>query len=130
MALLYAKLRSVTNRRNAPTDPPYVHFNMLNQRWCSGPNQRALQRRSHVSLGSKSLHIKDPLCTRSMPLNPTALMCYIVAPFSTSIPTLSPSPMEVIKRALFTLDHRASRRWALQLPCLIRNSLCGSLEMT
>lgn len=38
--------------------------------------------------------------------------------------------MEVIRHDLFTLDHRGSKSWALRLPCLRCNSLCGSLEMT
>lgn len=57
--------------------------------------------------GSKGLHIRDPLCAKgSIPLNPAALMCHIVAPFSSLIPTLSLSPMEVISRALFLPDQR------------------------
>lgn len=88
---------------------------------------QALQRNFYVSQGSKGLHIRDPLCARSVPLNPAALMCHIVAPFSSLIPTLSLSPMEVIRRALFMLDQRAGHD---DLPCLMCNSLCGSLEMT
>lgn len=55
-------------------------------------------------------------------------MCHIVAPFSSLIPTLSLRPMEVISRALFLLDQRVGGHH--DLPCLMRNSLCRSLEMT
>lgn len=79
--------------------------------------------------GSKGLHIRDPLCAKgSVPLNPAALMCHIVAPFSSFIPTLSLRPMEVISRALFLLDQRVGGHH--DLPCLMRNPLRGSLEMT
>lgn len=79
-------------------------------------------------LGFKELHIRDPLCVRSVPLNPTALMCHILALFSALIHALLPCPMEVIRRAPFLLDRRANKRLVLQMSCHMCNPLC-QLEM-
>ncbi|KAI9539111.1 hypothetical protein NQZ68_009188 [Dissostichus eleginoides] len=62
--------------------------------------------------------MKDPLCAQICALDPAALMCHIVAAFSTGMPTLSLSPMEHqgelgIITAVFHL-----------------RLLCGSLAMT
>lgn len=77
-------------------------------------------------LGFKELHIRDPLCIRSVPLNTAALMCHILAPFSALIHALLPCPMEVIRRVPFLPDHKANKRLLLQMSCHIGNSLCGS----
>lgn len=80
-------------------------------------DQSAHQRSFHVIQGSKGLHIKDLLCTRSEPLNPPTLMCHTVAPFSSLLPTLSLTPMEVIKRALFRMITEPAR--AGHYDCLV-----------
>lgn len=54
-------------------------------------------------------------------------MCHIVT-LPSLILTLSLSPMEVIRRAMFTFDQSVGGCY--DLPCLMSNSLYGSLEMT
>lgn len=102
-----------------------IHFDILNQIWSSGFTKQ------HFKRIYMSVRVQRPIIwktrsePRSVPLNPTALMCHIVAPFSTLIPTLSLSPMEVIKRALFMFDHSTSESWALRPPRLICDSSAG-----
>lgn len=104
------------------TKDPFQHVNPALQ---FRPHQTALQRDFHVSQGSRSCVWKAHSVPRSVPLDPTALMFYIVAPFSTLMPTLSLSPMEVIKRTLFMLDHSTSQSWTLRVPCLMCDSSAG-----
>ena len=85
-----------------------IHFNMLNQLWSLGLTKQHFKGISTSVRVQRAFIWKTHSVPRSVPLNPPALMYHIVAPFSTVIPTLSPSPMEVIKRALFMLDHCTS----------------------
>lgn len=57
-------------------------------------------------------------------MNVAALMCHIVATLPSLIPTLSLSPMEVIRREMFMFDQRVGGDY--DLPYL----MSGSLEMT
>lgn len=95
-----------------------LHFNMLNQLWSS--HQTALQRNFHFSQGSKGLHVKDPVCAQICAPGPYS-SDDIVALFTTLMPILSLSPIEVIRHALFMFDHSTSESWA----CLICNSSAG-----
>ena len=81
---------------------------MLNQLWSLGLTKQHFKGISTSVRVQRAFIWKTHSVPRSVPLNPPALMYHIVAPFSTVIPTLSPSPMEVIKRALFMLDHCTS----------------------
>lgn len=104
-----------------------LHMSLTHPVWF-WPRHKCFKGMSTSPWGSKGLHIRDPLCAKgSVPLNPAALMCHIVAPFSSLIPTLSLSPMEVISRALFLPDQRVGGHY--ELPCPMRNSNRGSLEM-
>lgn len=122
-------LWSITNRSNAINRHLRLSIRLLSI--CPFHHAKASPLKSS-SKGSphqlwfKEHHIRDPLCIRSVPLNPAALMCHILAPSSALIPTLFPCPMEVIRRALFMLNHRGSKSKALQMSCLMFNSLCGS----
>lgn len=102
-----------------------IHFNTLHQLWSLGLTKRHFKGISMSVRVQRVFIWKARSVPRSVPLNPTALLCHILAPFSTLIPTLSLTPMEVIKRALFMLEHSTSKRRALRLPCLIRDSSAG-----
>lgn len=122
-------LWSITNRLNAINRHLRLSIRLLSIRPFHHAKAAPLKSSSKGSprqLWFKERHIRDPLCIRSVPLNPAALMCHILAPSSALIPTLFPCPMEVIRRALFMLNHRGSRSKALQVSCLMFSSLCGS----
>lgn len=102
-----------------------IHFNTLNQLWSLGLTKQHFKGISMSVRVQRAFIWKTCSVPRDVPLNSVAQMCHIVAPFSTLILTLSPSPMEVIRRALFMLDHSTSKSWALRLPCLICDSSAG-----
>lgn len=107
-----------------------IHFNMLNQLWSLGLTKQHFKGISTSVRVQRAFIWKTHSVPRSVPLNPAVLMYHIVAPFSTVIPTLSPSPMEVIRRALFMLDHCTSEGLGITTAMCHMQLLCGSLEMT
>lgn len=102
-----------------------IHLNILTQLWSLGLTKPHFKRAPTSVRVQRVFTWKTRSVPRSVPPNPTALMCHTVAPFSTLIPTLSLTPMEVIRRALSMLDHSSSEGRAWRLPCLMCDSSAG-----
>lgn len=90
----------------------------------SAATRRSSSMDSAHQLGFKELHIRDPFCIRSVPLNHSSDVPHSGTLLSALIHALLPCPMEVIRCAPFLLDHRATGSWYYK--CLICNSFCGS----
>lgn len=102
-----------------------INLSIIKQLWGSGLNKW-----HHIGISTsvkvQSAYIwKTHSLPRTVPQDPTAFMCPIVAPSSTLMPTLSLSTMDVIGRALFMFDHSTSESKALQLPCYICDFSAG-----